>query len=288
MQKPLRAQELPSGHPDNPHSVSAPISSVSKPGVPGDVQEEYQSATNLHERKGATDSLSEDELKYLFFGAPHFLLEKGHCSWWYPHVIFPWDYSSRIRNLADRRALQHPSFMPSTLHAHIPVTSNGAGIQIYPDALTERHGSRPPSFDIGVFEIPNMHSSRAKEAGCIGSRNFIGATDCIAPGPRGKDDPYTDYRPNITLERLKLVAAGPSAWNRIGVRNCSMKTITERLQTLSDMHDQVTLKETVADLHRQLFSTFLYPPPDIVHAEHHDSFRFQISTLMQVLNIKGA
>ncbi|OJD21206.1 hypothetical protein ACJ73_07456 [Blastomyces percursus] len=318
-QKHLRAHKSPSpsGSPGNPHRVSAPISSVSKPGVPGDVQEAYQSATSLHEGKGATDSLSEDELKYLFSGAPHFLLEKGHSSRWYPHVIFPWDDNSRIQNLSDRKALQHPSFTLSTLHAHIPVSPNGAGIQIYPDALTEKHGSRRPSFDIGVFEIPNMLSSRAKEAGCVGFRNFmelpiayepkiaarpfpprpLDAHLQIAPGSRGKDDPYADYRVNVNLDRLKLIAAGPAAWKRIGVRNCSMKAITERLQTLSDMQDQITLqgrsvtlldKETVVDLHRQLFSTFLYPPPNTVHAEHHDSFRFQISTLMQVLNIKGA
>ncbi|PGH07498.1 hypothetical protein GX51_01799 [Blastomyces parvus] len=318
-QEPLRARHSPSPSrsPDNPHRVSAPISSASKPHVPGDVQEAYQSATSLVEGQDASDSLSEKELKYLFSGAPHFLLEKGYSTRWYPHVIFPWDYSSKIQNLADRKPLQHPSFTLSTLHAHIPVSPNGAGIQIYPDALTEQHGSKRPSFDIGVFEIPNMLSSRAKEAGCVGFRNFMELPIAygfkattrrfpprpldvhlqIAIGPRGKDDPYADYRLNITIDRLKLIAAGPPAWKRIGVRNCSMKAITERLQTLSDIQDQIMLqgrsvtlldKETVADLHQQLFSTFLYPPPNIVRPEHHDSFRFQISTLMQVLNIKGA
>ncbi|EGC49927.1 conserved hypothetical protein [Histoplasma capsulatum var. duboisii H88] len=285
-------------------------------GVSGEIQEAYQSATHLDEFQGSSHSLSEHQLKYLFSGAPHFLLEKG-LNRWYPHVVFPWDRDLRIQHLDDRKALEHPSFTLSTLHAHIPVSPGGGGIQIYPDALTEKSGCRRPSFDIGVFEVPNMLSSRANEDGCIGFHNFMELPIVygprseqrplsprlfdkhlqITPAPRGKDDPYSDYNLNVIFDRLKLVAAGPSAWKRIGVRDCSMKAITQRLQTLSGVQDQITLQgksvtlldeESVAGLHRQLFSTFLYPPPNAVHAEHPDSFRFQISTLIQVLNLKGA
>ncbi|PGH35446.1 hypothetical protein GX50_01661 [[Emmonsia] crescens] len=310
-----RTQESPR---DNPCRVSAPTLSAPQLSVPADIQGVCESATHLEEIQDPACPLSEDELKYLFSGAPHFLLEKGHRPRWYPHVIFPWDDSTRIQNLADRKALQHPSFTLSTLHAHIPVSPGGGGIQIYPDALTGKHGSKRPSFDIGVFEVPNMLSSRAKEDGCIGFRNFMELPIVygskvlqrpfplppldkhlqLTPGPRGKNDPYCDYRLNVTFDRLKLVAEGPSAWKRIGVRNCSMEAITKRLQTLSRLQDQTMLlrgesvtlldKENVADLHRQLFSTFLYPPPNMIHAEHPDSLRFQISTLMQVLTIKGA
>ncbi|EDN08530.1 predicted protein [Histoplasma mississippiense (nom. inval.)] len=300
----------------NPHRVSAPTSSAPKMGVPGEIQEAYQSATHLNELQGSPHSLSEHQLKYIFSGTPHFLLEKG-LKRWYPHVVFPWDNDLRIQHLDDQKALEHPSFTLSTLHAHIPVSPGGGGIQIYPDALTEKSGCRRPSFDIGVFEVPNMLSSRANEDGCIGFHNFMELPIVygprseqrllsprlldkhlqITPAPRGKDDPYSDYNLNVTFDRLKLVAAGPSAWKRIGVRDLSMKTITQRLQTLSGVQDQITLQgksvtlldeESVAGLHRQLFSTFLYPPPNAVHAEHPDSFRFQISTLIQVLNLKGA
>ncbi|EEH22051.2 hypothetical protein PABG_04262 [Paracoccidioides brasiliensis Pb03] len=303
--------------PDNPRRVSGPSIYIPKPAVPAEVQEAYESATHLEEVSDTSNSLSENELKYIFSGAPHFLLEKGKRPQWYPHVIFPWDESTRIQNLTDRNPLQHPSFTLSTLHAHIPVSPENGGIQIYPDTLTAKHGSRRPSFDVGVFEIPNMLSSTAKEDGCIGFRNFMELPILYEPKPmqrsvrhrqfdkhlhlitgsNGKNEPYSDYRPNANLDRLKLIAEGPAAWKRIGVRDCSMETITERLQTLSNVQDQITLqgqsvtlldRQSVSDLHRHLFSTFLYPPPNNVDAEHPDSFRFQISTLIQVLGIKGA
>ncbi|OJD13977.1 hypothetical protein AJ78_05637 [Emergomyces pasteurianus Ep9510] len=319
-QNPLRAHEAPlsSSPPDNPCRVSAPTLPAPKLSVPANVQEPCATATHLEDVRDATRVLSESELKYLFSGAPHFLLEKGSRLRWHPHVIFPWDDSPGIQNLADRKALQHPAFTLSTLHAHIPVSPGSGGIQIYPDDLTKKHCCTRPSFDIGVFEVPNMLSSRAKEDGCIGFRNFMELPIVhrprvfqrpfplrltekhlhLPPGCGGKNDPYSDYRLNITFDRLKLVAEGPSAWKRIGVRDCSMETITKRLQTLSSSVQEHTMlkgksatpldKENVVELHSQLFSKFLYPPPNAISARDPDSLRFQISTLMQVLTIKGA
>ncbi|PGH11566.1 hypothetical protein AJ79_04824 [Helicocarpus griseus UAMH5409] len=301
----------PSSPSGNPRRLSTPAIYLPKSNVPGDVQEAYQEVQN------ATQALSEEELRYIFSGAPHFLLEKGRRPQWYPHIIFPWDDSSAIQSLADRKPLHHPAFTLSTLHAHIPVSPEGAGIQIYPDDLTEKQDSKRPSFDIGVFEIPNMLSSRAKEDGCIGFRHYMELPLLYTPksmqhpirirpvdkhlqlisGPRGKHEAYSDFRPNVTLDRLKLVAEGPPAWKRIGVRNCSMEALVARLQSLADLQNQIMLegkcvtlldKGTVADAHRQLFSTFLYPPPDAINSDHPDTFRFQVSTLTQILTIRGA
>ncbi|KAK2746291.1 hypothetical protein FQN55_005719 [Onygenales sp. PD_40] len=308
-----------SSSPDNPQRTITPSVYLPRPNIPGDIQEAYESATHLETLEHPSDAshpLSETDIKYIFSGAPHFLLEKGQRSQWYPHVIFPWDDSASIQSLVDRKRLQHPAFTLSTLHAHIPVSPSRAGIQIYPDALTEKRGQRRPSFDIGVFEIPNMLSSRAKEDGCIGFRHYMELPIAYMPKPRrplgmnraldrnlllvgahGRHEPYSDYRPDITHDRLKLIAEGPSAWKRIGVRNCSTEALAERLQTLSHVRDRIVLqgqsstlldKENVADLHRRLFSTFLYPPPNVLPPEHPDSMRYQIAILTQVLGIKGA
>ncbi|KAK2868122.1 hypothetical protein FQN49_003141, partial [Arthroderma sp. PD_2] len=109
--------------------------------------------------------LSGEELRGIFSGAPHFLLEKGTRSHWFPHVLFPWDESTRIQNLQDRKPLHHASFTLSTLHAHLPAflerRKTGGGAQ----DMAELESSKYPAFDIGVFEVPNMLSSRAKEIG---------------------------------------------------------------------------------------------------------------------------
>ncbi|OAX83085.1 hypothetical protein ACJ72_02556 [Emergomyces africanus] len=111
-----------------------------------------------------------------------------------------------------------------------------------------------------VMELPIVYGSRASRRSfslCLLDKHLQ-----LTPGfGEGNGDPYSDYRLNITLDRLKLVAAGPSAWKleRIGDRDCSVETIMERLQTLSSggqeqailLRKSATLldKDNVAELH---------------------------------------
>ncbi|EGE09345.1 hypothetical protein TEQG_08293 [Trichophyton equinum CBS 127.97] len=265
--------------------------------------------------------LSGEELRVIFSGAPQFLLEKGSRCHWFPHVVFPWDDSTRIQNLQDRKPLQHASFTLSTLHAHLPAflerrkTPGGS-----PD-LTELETNKHPAFDIGVFEVPNMLSSRAKERGCVGFRHYMelpispklkdksdappgitpieSNTNVLNTTPTGNNEPYICCRPSIRFSRTQLISGGPPAWRLLGVRDCSPKQVAQRLETLCDLRDQMVFKakpinlfdiESITKLHQGLFSTFLFPLPKQVHADAFKltSIKTQIDTLVRVLAVKDA
>ncbi|EFQ97105.1 hypothetical protein MGYG_00148 [Nannizzia gypsea CBS 118893] len=265
--------------------------------------------------------LSGAELRVIFSGAPHFLLEKGNRSHWFPHVVFPWDDSTRIQNLQDRKPLHHASFTLCTLHAHLPAFLERRKTPGGSQDLAELETNKYPAFDIGVFEVPNMLSSRAKERGCVGFRHFMelpispklkNKSD-IPPGTTpmeinanilyaplsGDDEPYSCCRPGSRYSRAQLIKGGPPAWRRLGVRNCSPKQVAQRLETLCDLRDQMVFKakpinlfdiESIAKLHQGLFSTFLFPLPKEVHGDafKHTSIKTQIDTLVKVLAVKDA
>ncbi|PGH13990.1 hypothetical protein AJ80_06130 [Polytolypa hystricis UAMH7299] len=288
------------------------------PNTPADVQEAYKSATTATypETPGEhrpSISLSEADLKHIFSGAPHFLLERGRRTQLYPHVIFPWDESHAIQNLRDRQPLKHSSYTLATLHAHLPVSSGSSGIQIYPDNLAEKRGSKRPSFDIGVFEIPNMLSYIAKEPGCVGFRYYMELpvgdavlnkpllpsrkwTEGEIPLEGIRNQPYSECSPDIVHDRLELIKGGPAAWKRIGLRDCSVKDIAERLGTLARIRDEILQGkpitildiETMPNLYHNLFHTFLYPPAKSPPKDDLSSLKAQIHALEQVLTTKGA
>ncbi|KAK2746490.1 hypothetical protein FQN57_003116 [Myotisia sp. PD_48] len=297
------------------------------PNTPSDIQEAYEAATRNHHHEHVRDTihpqdspLSEQELKDIFSGAPHFLLEKGTRLQWFPHVIFPWDEDMEIQNLRDRKPLHHSSFTQSTLHAHLPVFLEGEysthGAQYTQEYLTAKR----PSFDIGVFEVPNMLASRAKEPGCVGFRHFLELpiapklkahsltlTDALsAEAQQGLNlrrlgEPYSSCSPNVALDRGQLIRDGPSAWRRLGVRECSVKEITERLQSLCELRDEIILqgkpisildRQSVQELHHGLFSKFLFPPPKGLGLRadplEYGGLKVQIDLLLRALFVPGA
>lgn len=313
--------------PSEPETVE---SSVGDPGLssPAALQEVYEAATSTHDAhlNGIThlpdSTFSEQELKDIFSGAPHFLLERGRHSFWYPHILFPWDDNTSIQNLRDRRPLSHDSHSLATLHAHLPVPSRNRGGQEgveYDEYDTpERLKFVQPAFDLGVFEVPNMLSSRAKEPACIGFRNYLELPVSHAftyrPFTQGKmsrdifphnlssrpNEPYSYCRPRTMIERGDLIKEGPIAWKRLGIRICSFKSIAERLEKLANVRIDVMNKyaassildhETVSQLNDELFGRFLFPMPkemrEYVPAEP-GSLKYQIVVLMQVLLVKGA
>lgn len=295
--------------------------------TPASVQEAYEAASppsrpdeerSRRSIRTTSTPLSDDELKYIFSGAPHFILEKGARSQWHPLALFPWDESTLIQNLRDRRPLYSPAFTLSTLHSHLPPFAEQSGIYPHPSDKPDVK-SKPPTFDIEVYEVPDMLSSRAKEAGCVGYSYFLESS--VAPSFRSsppmpqrssteKDvlralssgpptEPYADCTPFTVLNRLKVIKDGPATWRRLGIRDCSVKSIAERIQTLDELRGKMFNRErmslldwqTTPALYNQLFTMFLYPPPEgrkATSSPETYSLKTQITVLIQVLTVRGA
>ncbi|KAL1960468.1 hypothetical protein VTO42DRAFT_7767 [Malbranchea cinnamomea] len=295
------------------------------PATPASVHEAYeaavsdQSETEEFPRSSPTAPLTEDELKYLFSGAPHFVLERGARGHWYPHALFPWDDCNFIQNLRDRRPLSHPMCALSTLHAHLPPVVKRSGILPYQSEYSASLKSKRPMFDIGVYEVPNMLSFTAKESGCVGFRYFLelpishtlrdgqfaahrpsfGNYPAGTVGPSSSNEPYADCRPGVVLDRLSVITEGPSAWRRLGIRDCSIKSIALRIQLLCELRDRLIDQkaplslldiESIPVLYDQLFTMFLYPPQQNRADQDTEtlSLRSQIDVLVRVLSVKGA
>ena len=287
-----------------------------------------------HRRKSNrnnTTQLSREDIHALFVGAPYFLLDEGSFGLWQPQAIFPWcDHDLLIQNFWDRRPLLHSSFSLSTLHAHLPVPD---GYVVKGDTpaplqgLQHTGGPRRPTFDISVYEVPNMLCSTAKEPGSFGFRHFLELpvadqvryTGPEIPRPRPglrrlsmttstieafdsmghhSNDPYAQCLDGTVHDRKAMLLDGPSAWKRIGVRDPSMEKLIERLETLREIrHDMLHAEvdktildmETLEVLHRDLYSTFLLPPRrSMVEEDDPHSLKSQIRMLTTALAAPGA
>ncbi|RMJ21887.1 hypothetical protein PHISP_07244 [Aspergillus sp. HF37] len=276
-------------------------------------------------------SLMEKDLKALFSGAPYFFLERGKHYQWHPQVIFPWDdHDSSIQNMWDRKPLPHSSYTLATLHAHLPIPD---GWVVKGDRPVSRSSWRATggvtkrgTFDIGVYEAPNMLSMNGKEPGSIGFRHFLElpVADSVQyvgpekPKPRPEiqqsatlsateafelaeryTDPYCECDDGTVHDRKKLLCDGPTAWKRIGVRNVHMKTLTGRLETLRRIRHEALYEntektildvESARELYHGLFNKFLHHPPRFMKlgdGDHHD-IKSQIKVLAVTLATPGA
>jgi len=275
----------------------------------------------------AESLLTKQDLMHVFSGAPHFLLEKGRNGLWYPQVIFPWDrHDPIIQDLWDRQPLSHVSFTLSTLHAHLPVPDEWARRGDSKIGTTDwrKNGVKRATFDVGVFEVPNMLSMNGKEPGCVGFAHFLElpVADVVKnkgpPAPKASadfqrlaklpvteafriiehlNDPYSECDQETVHDRHKLICEGPAMWKRIGVRDFSIKAVAERLEELRIFRDEVLLdgkpstmldKESTRRLYDNLFTKFLYPPTKTIYQDDPYSLKVQIETLTKVLATKGA
>lgn len=256
--------------PKQPHHVKDALEKR----LQGDTQPGTESNSKLKYSRAATtfqlSKLTASDLKALFSGAPHFLLEKGRRDRWFPEVIFPWDeHDPLIQHLWDRKPLPHASFTLSTLHAHLPVPDGWAPndeSDMYPVGFRMTDRPKRATFDLGEFEVPNMLAMNGQEPGSIGFRHFLElpVSDQIKYGgpeqPRPAADhqrlsslpatelyemmersnhPYSQCRGRILLDRKALLCEGPQAWKRIGVRDISFKALVERLKYLKQMRDDI-------------------------------------------------
>jgi hypothetical protein len=249
-------------------------------------------------RKG----LTEDDVKYLFSGAPHFMLEKGRHNHWYPHVLFPWDTSLPIQDLWDREQLRHESFTLSTLHAHLPIPSkcdnkNGSNSNSDRQGWQYEEGVKRSTYDLGIFEVPNMLSINGKEPGAIGFRHFLelatadavrykraiptkGPGDALDPHLLSSmplteafdtlshlRDPYSlCNHETIVLDRHKLLCEGPAAWKRIGVRDIPVRELVERLEYLSNFRlEAIKQLPTDESGHKKIITILDKESPETLH-----------------------
>ncbi|KAJ5742806.1 uncharacterized protein N7511_011207 [Penicillium nucicola] len=325
----------------SPGGLSSTTPDHSEPKQPGNIQDllEYRldKSSRPKNRSTATKSgsanesiLTKKDVKTILSGAPHFLLEKGKHGRWYPQVIFPWDEQNPVvQHLWDRKPLPHASFTLSTLHAHLPVPDDwavkgGVPIQLYDWRRTD--ATNRATFDVGVFEVPNMLSNNGKEPGTVGFRHFLelSVADAVRyTGPEeprqspylqrvatlpateafdlmeGYNKPYSQCQSGAVYDRHQLIGGGPQAWKRIGVRDISLQVLVQRLNHLrqfrQDMLREGSTKtildiETPHQLHDSLHSRFLHPhpPPADILAGHPHSIKSQIKTLGIVLNTPGA
>ena len=266
--------------------------------------------------------LSKDEAKTLFFGAPHFMLEKGKHGKAFPQAFFPWNNDLDVSDLTDRQPLSHEAFGAATLHAHLPIPNKGTWKPSV-EGPQMREKWKRPMFDLGIFEVPNMLSIDGKEPGTVGLRYFLElplaesfSSRSIQPAA---DKPEWDMgkmqaievttalkhdNRNIKLgkhappqDRLTLVRGGPKAWASVGVRDITTPMIMQRLAYISDMHDQILKdgfqtsllsKQSCAELHKHLFTEFLFPPVFNGSEADPNDLKVQTESLAKVLTTPGA
>ncbi|KGO69726.1 hypothetical protein PITC_054270 [Penicillium italicum] len=274
--------------------------------------------------------LTTKDIKAMLSGAPHFLLEKGKHGRWYPEVIFPWDeQNSAIQHMWDRKPLPHASFTLSTLHAHLPLPDDWAVKGGVPTQVRDwrRTGAvNRATFDVGIFEVPNMLSNNGKEPGTVGFRHFLelpvaDAVRYTGPEPprkasylqqiptmaateayklmEGYNKPYSECQSGAVYDRHKLICEGPEAWKRIGVRDINMRSLVERLEHLRKFRYEMITEgstktildiESPRELYDILHTQFLHPrpPPTDIIQGHPQSVKSQIKTLAIVLATPGA
>lgn len=270
------------------------------------------------------------DVKAILSGAPHFLLERGKHGRWYPQVIFPWDeHHPSILRMLDRKSLSHASFTLCTLHAHLPVPDDWAvkgGVPIPPRDWSRTGAPKRATFDVGVFEVPNMLASNGREPGTIGFRHFLElaiADDvrytgpdepCQAPSLQqvsklpateafelmdSYNKPYSQCQSGAVFDRKRFIRDGPQAWKRIGVCDISLRALVKRLNDLRHLrldvlHDGSTITaldiEAPRELHNILHTHFLFPHPPAatVMPGHPQGLISQIKTLATVLATPGA
>lgn len=319
----------------------APASAAAhgEPKQPGNIQDVLDSRIDAatksgHKNTGNTKAqpnsgttLTKKDIKAILSGAPHFLLERGKHGRWYPQVIFPWDeHSPSIQRMLDRKPLPHASFTLCTLHAHLPVPDDWVVMGGVPIPLQDWRRTGAPkrsTFDVGVFEVPNMLANNGKEPGTIGYRHFLELPIADAVRYTGPEEPrqalsqrqissmpateafelmnqynkpYSQCQSGSVFDRRRLIRDGPAAWKRIGVREINLRTLVQRLDHLRQIRLGVLrdgLMMTILDvespneLHTILHTHFLFPPTDPVSG-HSKSLKSQIKTLTTVLATPGA
>lgn len=104
-----------------------------------------------HPEPARSDYLSEDHIRTLFSGAPHFFVHKTPKRS-IPRATYPWDHELAIKDVSDSVQFAEPAFSAATLHRHLPTLQKAS------DQDTPHHG-----YNVDVVEIPNLLSAQGIE-----------------------------------------------------------------------------------------------------------------------------
>jgi len=97
------------------------------------------------------ETLSEEHIRTLFSGAPHFSLERAGDRT-IPSAAYPWDFELTIRDVSDSVRLPHPAFSAVTLHRHLPALQQA-----------EDQEKAYKGYNLDVIEMPSMLSAQGIE-----------------------------------------------------------------------------------------------------------------------------
>lgn len=309
---------------DNPTVVDAPLQSTHRQ-IPEPLRSQGRTITppEHHERESAEDpsiplilsesalaapldqslGLTKRDLRSLFSGAPHFMLEKGRRRRCYPQAFYPWNSDLETGDLQDRRHLENETFALATLHAHLPVPDR---LDFSPSSLgplKQEDAWKRPAFEIGVLEVPNMLAHQGKEPGTVGLRHFLELP--IADGRlkggywHGDVDNSSEGKHLDSIGKharqqslCQVIHGTPDMWKQLGVRNITADILTDRLALISTWHDEVVRQGwlvTVLDKERSdtlgevLFTQLIYPLPGVSPNDSSKSLKAQIEALAIVL-----
>ncbi|PKY01975.1 hypothetical protein P168DRAFT_306213 [Aspergillus campestris IBT 28561] len=316
-----------------PGVVPSPPPSPREGIIQAEVQREPKRRAGEYHRVTSIDTvLGRDDIEHIFSGAPYFLLEKGKYRQYYPIVIFPLDdHDSTIQNLWDRQLLPHATYTLCTLHAHLPVPEgwvNEGETSVQLTRWTKVKAPKRATFDVGLFEVPNMLTMNGIEPGTVGFSHFleIPVGDAAVFNPQAKTgqqngwlrltnlsaveayelmehhgEPYAQCKDGTNHDRKQLLHNGPSAWKRIGVRDIELQALVNRLQFLKELRNDILHKEgnaagTILDvesagqLYTGLFTKFLFPPSRFmtVGVDEPRGLKAQIKAITTVLATPGA
>ncbi|RMZ88636.1 hypothetical protein DV736_g4130, partial [Chaetothyriales sp. CBS 134916] len=240
-----------------------------------------QSPSSHRSSEHIISSLTKEDVQALFSGAPHFMLEKGRRGRYFPQAFFPWNNELDITDLQDRVYSKHVTFSLATLHAHLPGTGWRPGLappKLEPPNTTQSR--KRPTFDMGVYERPNMIGLTAVEVGTMALRTYLERP--VGDGlyqttlhEHGKDIGLSEStlvsNPVINLAKMssteasralshgegeanigkhepkhnrnELVKGGPKAWKAVGIRNITFETLADRLVHLSKLRDDIVAND---------------------------------------------
>ncbi|ETN40738.1 uncharacterized protein HMPREF1541_05018 [Cyphellophora europaea CBS 101466] len=200
-------------------------------------------------------------------------------------------------------------------------------------------------FDLGIYERPNMLSLHGIERGTFGMRAFLERPVADGLVDEKHEHSSSDPEPTNTtceagknsasltehlstsealkalahdegsvhvgkhappIDRVALLRDGPKAWKRVGVRDMSLRTVTERLELISKLRDDVVKRGwrytvlqvwTEEEMGDWLFGELLYPPEKragrgggggVEAGSKGHELKVQIEALVKVLTTRGA
>jgi hypothetical protein len=221
------------------------------------------------------ETLTEDDVRQLFSGAPHFSID-GQTQ---PSVSFPWDFELNTRDVRDSKPLPHAAFSGSTLHQHLPIFE-----------ASDAHESKSLTYDIGEVEKPSMLASTGNEPGTVGIEFFL-----QEPEADILNIPNKDQKPEEVFDSFSNFELLESQPEKLGIRKFDFGAVAERLVELSNIYESTAEHERSLSIHNHvssgelyaaLFGKVLIPPKYDGSKTDPTGLKVQIEALIRILNLK--